>query len=79
MVRGSDSTGNKMAITVEEVFYIRQEIVAQSNAKKIGETVKMLVIEIDQQKYKDYLSSESANLCQNAMLSPRGYKGYGSG
>lgn len=51
-----NSIENKMATVVRDVFYTKQEIVAQSDVKKIGETVEMLVVEVDQQKYEEYLS-----------------------
>lgn len=43
-----DFKGNKLATTVEEVFYIDEKIVIQSNVKKIGKTVEILVIEVYQ-------------------------------
>lgn len=35
----------------------KEKIIAQSNAKAISKSVEMLVIEIDQQKYKEYVST----------------------
>lgn len=60
----ANSTENKLATTVEEIFITEQEIVEQSDAKKIRRTIDMLVIEIDHQKYEEYLSSGLVNLTE---------------
>lgn len=41
------STENKIATIAREIFYTDVEIVAQYDAKKIWETMVMLVIEVD--------------------------------
>lgn len=47
---------NKLATTVGEVFYIDEMIVAQSVTKKIGKSMEILVVEVNQQRYEKYLS-----------------------
>lgn len=51
--RGSNLTKNKLAFIVGEVFYTEQEIVAQSNIKKIGETLEMLVVEANNRSMRN--------------------------
>lgn len=38
----------EMAITMGEIFTIAQENVVESNVKKMGQIVEMLVVEFDQ-------------------------------
>lgn len=45
-----------------EISFTLQESMVQYDMKKIGQTIDMLVIEIDQQKYEEYLFSRSVNL-----------------
>lgn len=47
-LKGSlDFEGNKLEAIVGEVFHIDEKIVTQSDTKKIGKTIKILLIEID--------------------------------
>lgn len=52
--RNTSFIGNKLATTIGEVFYTNKEIMAEFDAQKIGKSVEMLVIEINQQKYEEY-------------------------
>lgn len=47
MKESSDFKENKLATIVGHVFYMDLKILDQSDAKKIGKNVKMLVVEAD--------------------------------
>lgn len=44
----ANSSENKLTITVGEIFFTKQEIMAQSDIKKVSRTIDMLIVEIDQ-------------------------------
>lgn len=44
-----------------EISYSEQEMVTQSDIKKIEEIVEILVVEVDKKKYEEYISSKSAS------------------
>ena len=48
-----------MATPLGTVFSTNEKIVAQAEVKFLGSTVKSLVVEFDQEKYKELLSSGS--------------------
>lgn len=39
------------------VFYTDEKIMAQSDTKEIGRSMEILIVEVDQQRYEEYLSS----------------------
>lgn len=45
------STQKMLATTRGDVFYKDEKIVARSDNEKIGKTIEMLAVEVDQQKY----------------------------
>ena len=48
---------NKMATTVGEIFSTTEKIVAQHDEVAVGDMAETLVIEFDQDKYEELLSS----------------------
>lgn len=67
----SDFGGSKLATTVREIFYTDEKIVAQSDIKKIGNTVEILVVEVDQQKYDEYVSSRLVSPAKGGTVAMR--------
>jgi len=65
-----------MATTVGEIILSDEMIVAQSDEVAAGTMVESLVIEFDQAKYEEYLSSDassprSARKCRRVSREPR--------
>lgn len=64
MKREQNFFKNKLAITVEKISYTEEKIVVQSDIKNIDKTMKMLVVELHQQKYKEYKFPDSSSLAK---------------
>ena len=55
-------TKQKMVTPLEKLFSTDENAIAQADVQLLGKTVEPLVVEFDQEKFKEFLSSGSASL-----------------